>query len=58
MLTFKRPVFVEHQHKEISGNRPSALHWQHRMFLSLTDLVLYIEKHDTKLMARLPDELL
>lgn len=52
----KRPVFVEHQHKELSTSGPSALHWQHRMFLSLTDVVLYIEKHDGKLMNLSPED--
>jgi len=56
MNVVKRPVFVEHQHKELSASGPSALHWQHRMFLSLTDVVLYIEKHDGKLMALSSEE--
>ncbi len=45
--TGKRPLFIQHQHTDGSGT--SELHWQPRMFLSLKDVVLYIEKHDTKL---------
>jgi len=44
----RRPIFIEHQHTTNSPKGPSALHWQHRMFLSLTDVVLYIEKHDNE----------
>ena len=47
----KRPIFVEHQHKALSVKGPSDLHWQHRMFLSLTDLIVYISMHDSKLTA-------
>jgi len=45
----KRPIFIQHQHTDGSIKGESQLHWQPRMFLSLKDVVLYIEKHDLKL---------
>lgn len=42
----KRPVFVEHQHLDVSVNKKSSVHWQPRMFLSLRDAVEYISRHD------------
>ena len=45
----KRPIFIQHQHTSGSTKGESELHWQPRMFLSLMDVVQYIEKHDLRL---------
>lgn len=42
----QRPFFIEHLHTDETAYPDAQMHWQPRMFLSLQDVISYIEKHD------------
>lgn len=43
---YKKPYFIEHMHTGDTARPDAQLHWQPRMFLSLQDVISYIEHHD------------
>ena len=44
---WKHPYQLMHQHTEASPGGASEVHRQHRLLLSLKDVILYIAKHDS-----------
>ncbi len=52
MILGTQPITVYHINKVKTPGNTTIFHKQHRLFLSLTDTVEYIRRHDEKLISR------